>query len=252
MPHQIDASFPISELRTTEGCLTFQVPQAHFGSLDILLPSLKERSKAMPNDSQSFVALRPMFNELRGPRVLVRSYELADAPQRFEAMEESREHIRRWDPDDAEVCRSLDDTTDWIVRKTAQWSLRQAFSMGFWSQDTNRYLGGIGLHLRQPGGWAVPAFSIGYWVRPSEQGLGYVTEAVGLVVDYALNVLEAQRIEIVCDPENIRSASIPQRLGFQLEGRVRNIYRHPDGRLCDELIFGLTPTDRRMQTTGSV
>jgi len=188
-----------------------------------------------------------MFDELKGPHVLVRSYEPADAPQRFEAMEESREHIRRWDPEQAEVCRSLEETRDWIVRKAEQWSRRQAFSMGVWNQGTNRYLGGIGLHLRQPGGWSVPAFSIGYWVRPSAQGFGFVTEAVGLVVDYALDVLGAQRIEIVCDPENVRSVSIPQRLGFQLEGRVRNTYRYPDGRLCDEVIFGLTRADRRIQ-----
>jgi len=186
-----------------------------------------------------------MFQELRGPRVIVRRYEIEDARQRFDAMQESREHIRRWDPDDAEVCRTLDETKDWIAGKSLKWSERQSFSMGIWEREPSRYLGGIGLHLRQPGGWAVPAFSIGYWIRPSAQGFGYVTEAVGLVVTYALDVLEAQRIEIACDPENLRSASIPQRLGFQLEGRARNVYRYPDGRLCDELIFSFTPADRR-------
>ena len=200
----------------------------------------------MPDSNQTSVTLRPMIDELRGPRVLVRSYNLADAPQRFEAIEESREHVRQWDPEEAEICRTLDETSDWIARKSEQWALRQSFSMGFWRNDSGWFLGGIGLHLRQPGGWAVPAFSIGYWVRPSAQGFGYVTEAAGLVVDYALDVLGAHRIEIACDPENIRSISIPKRLGFQLEGRVRNVYRYPDGRLCDEVIFGLTPADRKM------
>jgi len=198
----------------------------------------------MTDDTQNPPTLRPMFEELRGQRVLVRPYRLEDALARFDAMQESREHIRRWDPADAELCRSLDETKDWIVRRSAQWLLRQSFSMGIWNRKSNQYLGGIGLHLRQPGGWTVPAFSIGYWVRPSAEGFGYVTEAVGLIVNYATDVLQAQRIEIACDPENIRSAAVPKRLGFHLEGRLRNVYRYPDGRLCDELVFALTPTDR--------
>ena len=186
-----------------------------------------------------------MFDELRGPRVSVRPYNSADAVQRFEAIEEAREHVRQWDPEEAEICRTLEETQEWIARKSEQWALRQSFSMGFWRYDSSQFLGGIGLHLRQPGGWAVPAFSIGYWVRPSAQGFGYVTEAAGLIVDYALDVLGAHRIEIVCDPENVRSVAIPKRLGFQLEGQVRNVHRYPDGRLCDEVIYGLTPADRR-------
>src|SRR5262245_41241466 len=119
-----------------------------------------------------------MFEELRGSRVLVRPYDLVDAPQRFEAMEESR------------------------------------------------------------------AFSIGYWIRSSAEGHGYVTEAVELVVKYAFDVLEAQRIEIICDLANVRTVAVTNRLGFQLEGRVRNVYRYPNGNLCDELIFSLIPSDR--------
>jgi RimJ/RimL family protein N-acetyltransferase len=92
----------------------------------------------------------------------------------------------------------------------------------------------------------VPAFTIGYWIRPSAEGFGYVTEAVGLVVDFAPAALEAQRLEIACDPDNVRSMAIPQRLGFKMEGRARNVYRYADGRLCDEVIWSLTPTDARL------
>ena len=91
----------------------------------------------------------------------------------------------------------------------------------------------------------VPAFTVGYWIRPSAQGFGYVTEAVGLVVNFALDALGAQRLEIACDPNNLRSMAIPRRLGFKMEGRARNVYRYPDGRLCDEVIWSLTPTDSR-------
>ena len=189
-----------------------------------------------------------MFDVLKGSRVLVRPYELGDAQQRFEAMEESREYIREWDPEEAEICRTIQETHAWIAQKLSQRADRVSFANGIWNVDGTRLLGGLGLHPRKPGGWSVPAFTVGYWIRPSAQGFGYVTEAVGLVVNFAMDVLGAQRLEIACDPDNIRSMAIPQRLGFKMEGRARNVYRYPDGRLCDETIWSLTPTDPRALT----
>jgi RimJ/RimL family protein N-acetyltransferase len=186
-----------------------------------------------------------MFDVLRGSQVLVRPYEPDDAQQRFEAMEESREHIRKWDPEEAEICRTLQETREWIAHKLSQSEERVSFSNGIWNLHGTRLLGGVGLHPRKPGGWSVPAFTVGYWIRPSAQGFGYVTQAVGLVVNFGLDVLGAERLEIACDPNNLRSMAIPRRLGFKMEGRARNVYRYPDGRLCDEVIWSLTPTDVR-------
>ena len=108
--------------------------------------------------------LPPMFDVLRGSRVLVRPYKLDDTQQRFEAMEESREHIRKWDPEEAEICKNLQATHEWIAQKLTQRADRVSFSNGIWSVDESRFLGGVGLHPRKPGGWSVPAFAIGYWI----------------------------------------------------------------------------------------
>jgi RimJ/RimL family protein N-acetyltransferase len=186
-----------------------------------------------------------MFDVLKGSRVLVRPYTLDDAQQRFEAMEESREHIRKWDPEEAEICRTVQETHEWIAHKLSQRANRVSFANGIWNVDGTRLLGGLGLHPRNPGGWSVPAFTIGYWIRPSAQGFGYVTLAVSLVVNFAMDVLGAQRLEIACDPDNLRSMANPQRLGFKMEGRARNVYRYADGRLSDEVIWSLTPADSR-------
>src|SRR5688572_29246229 len=153
-----------------------------------------------------------MFDVLRGARVLVRPYTLDDAPQRFEAMEESREHIRKWDPEEAEICRSLEETQAWIAQKVLQRAERISFSNGIWNLDGTRLFGGVGLHPRKPAGWSVPAFTVGYLIRPSSSGFGYVTEAVDLIARFAMDTLGAQRLEIACDPDNVRSMAIPQRL----------------------------------------
>lgn len=99
------------------------------------------------------------------------------------------------------------------------------------------------MHPREPDGWDVPAFSIGYWVRASEQGRGYVTEAVRTLTAYVFEVLRAQRIEIVCDARNTRSIAVAERVGFVREGRLRNLWRRADGTLPDEVVYALTPAD---------
>src|SRR5690242_7787303 len=45
------------------------------------------------------------------------------------------------------------------------------------------------------------------------------------------------------EASNERSAAVATRLGFRLEGHLRNIARQVDGTLTDELIYALIPTD---------
>lgn len=199
----------------------------------------------MPDADFPYRTLQPFFEELRGPRVLLRPYTLADADARHAANAESRDHLRPWEPEQADAFQTLDETRDWIIRVSADWMLRKRFSMGVWQIDTQRYLGGLGLRPREPDGWAVPAFSLGYWIRVSEQGHGYVTEAVRLLTTFVLESLHAQRVEITCDARNTRSIAVAERVGFVREGRLRNVWRDADGTLADELVFALTPADPR-------
>ena len=199
----------------------------------------------MADEQITYPTLRPMFAELPGTRVLLRPYTLTDADERYTANMESRDHLRPWEPEQADAFHTLDETRDWIIRVSADWLLRKRFSMGMWHIGTRRYLGGLGLHPREPDGWSIPAFSIGYWVRVSEQGHGYVTEAVRLLTTYVFEVLHAQRIEIVCDARNTRSIAVAQRVGFVQEGRLRNVWRYADGTLADEVVYALIPADTR-------
>ena len=110
--------------------------------------------------------------------------------------------------------------------------------------DNATVLGATGFHNLD---WTVPAVEIGYWVIPEVQGQGYVTEAVSLLTDFAFAEFNANRISIHCDPLNERSKRVAERLGYQLEGRLRNKARTPDGGLRDTLVYSLVPGDPRIQ-----
>jgi RimJ/RimL family protein N-acetyltransferase len=186
----------------------------------------------------------PLFDALRGERILLRPYRLEDAAEAQAAVAESRDHLWPWE-ELAHELLTVDETRDRIHKRIAHWLLRDWFAMGIWDQRTGRQLGGMGLHPLKPGGWSIPAFSLGYWVRKSEEGHGYIGEAVRLITDYAFDHLGAQRVEIRCDARNERSAAVAWRLGFVAEGRLRNVGRALDGVIFDGLVFALTPADPR-------
>ena len=186
--------------------------------------------------------LIPLFEELRGPRVVVRPYRLEDADALFAAVAESRQHIWPWMPW-GDQHQTVDDSRDFILRTQAKWLLREDMTVGFFEASSERYLGGSGLH---PRGWDVPDFEIGYWIRASAEGHGYVAETVRLLTDFAFESLGAQRVMIRCDARNTRSAAVAERLGFVREARLRNEVRtHTDSALRDTLIFSLIPSDPR-------
>jgi RimJ/RimL family protein N-acetyltransferase len=94
-----------------------------------------------------------------------------------------------------------------------------------------------------PQSWEIRAFSLSYWLRESEIGQGFITEAVNLWVQFAFEKLQAMRIEIRCDARNERSVAVARRLGFVLEGQLRNHMLAPDGTLRISLIFSRIPAD---------
>jgi ribosomal-protein-serine acetyltransferase len=187
--------------------------------------------------------LIPLFEELRGTRVIVRPYQLDDADELFAAVEESRQHLWPWMPW-VNQHQTVEDSRDFILRTQAKWLLREDdLTVGFFEAGSGRYLGGSGLHIR---GWDVPAFEIGYWIRASAEGHGYVAETVKLLTDFAFASLGAQRVMIRCDARNTRSAAVAERLGFVREALLRNELRtHTDSELRDTLIFSLIPSDPR-------
>jgi ribosomal-protein-serine acetyltransferase len=186
-----------------------------------------------------YPTLIPLFEELHSERLVVRPYHERDAQQLNEAVAESRDHIRPWLPF-ADAHQTFEETRDWIINQEAAWLTRRDLVLGVWERTTSRFLGGTGIHPRS---WENRCFEIGYWLRVSAPGHGYMTEAVQLLTNYAFAELAANRVEIRCDEHNIRSAAIPRRLGFVQEARMRNHMAAPDGSLRTTLVFALIPSD---------
>jgi len=65
-----------------------------------------------------------------------------------------------------------------------------------------------------------------------------VTEAVERISRFAFEELGANRVEIRCDPENVRSRAVAERLNFELEGILRNdTISRIDNKLRDTCVY---------------
>jgi RimJ/RimL family protein N-acetyltransferase len=121
-----------------------------------------------------------------------------------------------------------------------QFDLGQNFVYGLFSLDESEQVGGSGYHLRI----GDDAFEIGYWIRASEEGKGLVTESTAALTRVGFEVCEVDRIEIHVEPENERSARIPQRLGYAEEARLRRrLYPAPGGEPRDTVVFTMFRSD---------
>jgi RimJ/RimL family protein N-acetyltransferase len=176
-------------------------------------------------------------NELYGKRVLVRLLRDEDAQALFEAVDESREHLAPWMLWVKDY-HSVADTLLYIRRSQAHWLLRERLPVGIFETATGRLVGGSGLERIS---WELRLFEIGYWLRASAQGHGYVQETVQLLTRLAFEQLGAHRVQIRMDPRNVRSERVAQRAGYQLEGTLRNASTDWTGAPSDRHIYALTP-----------
>jgi RimJ/RimL family protein N-acetyltransferase len=104
-------------------------------------------------------------------------------------------------------------------------------------KGTGVLVGCTGLHYPD---WAVPSFEIGYWAHTAYSKRGLITEAVIGVRDFAFDVLNARRLQIVCNTCNARSVAVALRAGFELEGTLRcSARQHLSNELIDEYFYSI-------------
>lgn len=95
----------------------------------------------------------------------------------------------------------------------------EKYSYGIFLRDNNKLIGNITLSeiLRH----AFQSCYVGYYLDEEHNGKGYMSEAVKLVVKYALEELKLHRIEAGVMPRNARSMRVLEKAGFKKEGIAR-------------------------------
>ena len=79
---------------------------------------------------------------------------------------------------------------------------------------------------------------IGYELASEQWGQGLMTEALGAILRFGFDHMDLHRVEANTDPDNAGSQAVLKKLGFQVEGRLRQNW-HYEGRYTDSTLFGL-------------
>lgn len=176
--------------------------------------------------------------------IKLRPYIESDAEEIFVAIKENYEHLHpflHWVVPEY----SIEMTKEFIQQsqKAAEEKKNQGF--GIFYQD--KLIGAIGFNKFD---WKCHKTEIGYWLAKDFEGQGIITKSCKLLINYAFDELEINRIEIRCADVNVRSRAIPERLGFKLEGVLRQaLCRH--SQIYDDTIYGLLKDDWKQDITNS-
>jgi ribosomal-protein-serine acetyltransferase len=184
---------------------------------------------------------REFPDQFETARLTIRAPRPGDGPETYAAVTESLAELRPWMPW-AEGVRSVESQEEVMRRAHAEFMARNDLMLLLFLKGTDTVVGCSGLHRID---WSVPRFEIGYWARTSYAGRGFITEAVCGITAFAFQTLGARRVEIRCDEENTRSASVALRSGFVLEGVLHHTRRHHfTGALVNTMIFAQVAGDK--------
>jgi ribosomal-protein-serine acetyltransferase len=173
---------------------------------------------------------------LAGGRRL-RLLEESDAEELHGLIEANRTRLERWMAwavDHATIAQTL----EFIRAARRQLDENRGFQMAIVAEGS--IIGMVGFHGID---WQNRATSIGYWLSEHAEGRGAMTDAVRTLTGHAFSELGLNRVEIRSDVQNGRSRAIPERLGFQLEGTLRQAYRISGERYSDDALYAVLAAD---------
>lgn len=169
------------------------------------------------------------------PRLCIRCYNPEDAPLLQDAIMKSVEHLRPWMPWVNTEPEELKTKVERLRRFRSEFDSNKNFTMGIFNPAETELLGGTGLHPRV----GAKAFEIGYWIHVDHVNKGYATETSEALTKVAFEIEKVNRVEIHCDPKNIKSAAIPKKLGFVFEANLRKRTENHMGELIDSMVYSM-------------
>ena len=159
-----------------------------------------------------------------------------DADALFALVDDNREYLKRWLPW-LDANTTVSDTLNFIRASVD----RKANNGGFvlLIEHEKQLCAVIGFNWID---WANRAGEIGYWLRQDRQGQGLMTACCRALIRYFFETLQLNRINIPVAVENHKSRAIPERLGFQQDGILRDaewLYDH----FVDHVVYTLLRRD---------
>ncbi len=112
---------------------------------------------------------------------------------------------------------------------------RYDYEIGVVRKEDNKLIGSCGIHVSSPDnkeGWIGYCYNQEYW------GNGYASEAAEVIIEFGFKQLNLHRIFATCDPNNIGSVKVLEKVGMSREGRLRQ-HKYQRGEWIDSYLYSI-------------
>lgn len=160
---------------------------------------------------------------LSGPRLVLREFSPDDWEDVYAFT--SRPEVSRyqvWGPNTEEDARAY-------VGRACAAALeepRSVYILAVVLTETGRVVGAGDLYIRSH---RFRSGEIAYVIDPTYWGRGFATEVARLLLQFSFASLQLHRIAGTCDPRNVASARVLEKVGMLYEGRMRETLVIRDG-----------------------
>lgn len=169
---------------------------------------------------------------LRTDRLTIREFHEDDWPALHDI--ESREEVARFQDF---APRTLDESRTYVLESIAgaRENPRRTFDLAMTLTAGDLLIGRVGLGIIDP---EIGEAVLWYTLHPDHWGQGFTTEAARAMVDAGFRELGLHRIWADCDPDNVASWRVLEKIGMRREGHlVENAFIK--GEWVDSLIYAI-------------
>jgi len=152
----------------------------------------------------------------KGNNVYIRPLKTEDAAESLNLQLNNRDFFEKFSMSRNTDFYTIEAQTNRIKSYIESMQNDQEYYFGIFKNDDHTLIGTINLFQVLRG--SLQSAFIGYFLDKSQNGKGYTTEAVQLIVEYAFNELNLHRIEAGVMPHNIASIRVLEKAGFHIEG----------------------------------
>ncbi|MGY0694644.1 GNAT family N-acetyltransferase [Virgibacillus sp. FSP13] len=173
-----------------------------------------------------------MFLHEVDEEIALKLLDTSDTPALFNLTDDSRHYLREW-LSWVDNTVTVNDSKAFIEHTLQMYAEKKMITTGILFKGE---LAGTASFNRLD--WTNRIGSIGYWLGQDYQGNGIMTRVARALTDYGFQELKLNKVVIRAAYENQKSRSIPERLGFQKEGQLRQaewLYDH----YVDHVVYGM-------------
>lgn len=177
---------------------------------------------------------------LQGPTIFLRPPLRRDYKNWAYLRENSRDFLAPWEPTWPENAHSREAYRLRLNRYKHERRKGIGHTFFIFRQSDSALVGGLSLiHIRRG---VSQSGNLGYWMGEAYAGQGYMTEAVGCLVNFSFETLALHRVEAACLLDNTASINVLKKSGFHEEGIARR-YLEINGAWRDHRLFALLRED---------